>query len=173
MSEPEISRRCPQCGASFRQGALFCPQCGEKLSQPESANNPRTTRDTGPLDDPSVAASEPSLSDTIIERRDRSADTMAIETPPPSLSDTIAVERPKTAKPEPRVRAAVGAKLQRASTIARGVEGDVKHRVQKVKEISSVVIDEAGYDPSLRFVLVAAALFILFLIVVLLNNVIS
>ena len=36
-----------------------------------------------------------------------------------------------------------------------------------------VVLDEAGYDPSLRFVLVAAILFVLFLIIVLLNKLIS
>ena len=56
------------------------------------------------------------------------------------------------------------------TTKARDVEGDVKQRVQKFREISSVVIDEASYDPSLRFVLVAAALFVLFLVIVLLNR---
>jgi hypothetical protein len=39
--------------------------------------------------------------------------------------------------------------------------------------MSSVVLDEAGYDPSLRFVLVAVGLFVLFLIIVLLNKVIT
>jgi hypothetical protein len=67
---------------------------------------------------------------------------------------------------------AVGSKIQRATTLARGVEGDVIHRVQKVREISNVVLDEAGYDPSLRFVLVAAVLFVLFLVIVLLNKLI-
>ena len=28
MTEPEIARRCPTCGASIREVALFCPQCG-------------------------------------------------------------------------------------------------------------------------------------------------
>jgi hypothetical protein len=36
-----------------------------------------------------------------------------------------------------------------------------------------VVLDEAGYDPSLRFVLVAAGLFVLFVIIVVLNKVIT
>jgi hypothetical protein len=67
----------------------------------------------------------------------------------------------------------VRGKIQRATTIARDVEGDVIHRVQKVREISSVVLDEAGYDPSLRFVLVAAALFGLFLLILLLNKLIG
>jgi hypothetical protein len=68
---------------------------------------------------------------------------------------------------------AVGSKIQRATTLARDVEGDVIHRVQRVRQISSVVLDEAGYDPSLRFVLVAAVLFVLFLIIVLLNRFIT
>jgi len=64
-------------------------------------------------------------------------------------------------------------KIQRATTLARDVEGDVKNRVQKMRQISNVVLDEAGYDPSLRFVLVAAALFLLFLLVLLLNKLIT
>jgi hypothetical protein len=67
----------------------------------------------------------------------------------------------------------VGGKLQRAATRARGVEGDMKQRARKVREISGVVLDEAGDDPSLRFVLVAAVLFGLFLVIVLLNKFIS
>jgi hypothetical protein len=92
------------------------------------------------------------------------------------LSDTVAIERPE-AKPKnaagPRVRGAVGAKIQQATNLARDVEGDVKNRVQKVRKISGVVIDEAGYDPSLRFVLVAAVLFVVFLVIVLLNKFIT
>jgi hypothetical protein len=91
---------------------------------------------------------------------------------PRSMSDTIAIERPaQKAKPAGAgVRAAVGGQLRRANTIARGVEGDVAHRVQKVRQISSVVLEEAGDDPGLRFVLVAAIVFILFLVIVLLNK---
>ena len=40
-------------------------------------------------------------------------------------------------------------------------------------EYSTVVFDEAAYDPSLRFLLVAAALFALFLVIVVLNNLIG
>jgi hypothetical protein len=70
-------------------------------------------------------------------------------------------------------RGAMGARIQRATTLARDVEGDVLHRARQVREISSVVLDEAGDDPSLRFVLVAAVLFLLFLVIVILNKLIS
>jgi len=61
-------------------------------------------------------------------------------------------------------------KIHRATVTVREIEGDVLHRVEKIRHISTVVLDEAAYDPSLRFLLVAGALFVLFLIIVILNN---
>jgi len=49
----------------------------------------------------------------------------------------------------------------------------VRDRVEKIKHVSSVVIDQAGYDPSLRFILVAAVIFVLFLILLILSKVIG
>ena len=55
---------------------------------------------------------------------------------------------------------------------ARQPDG-VKGRVEKLRHVSSVVIDQAAYDPSLRFLLVAAAFFILFLVLLILSKVIG
>ena len=55
---------------------------------------------------------------------------------------------------------------------ARPPDG-VKGRVEKLQKFSSVVIDQAAYDPSLRFLLVAAAFFILFLVLLILSKVIG
>lgn len=49
----------------------------------------------------------------------------------------------------------------------------VKGRVEKLRHVSSVVIDQAAYDPSIRFLLVAAALFILFLVLLIMSKVIG
>jgi hypothetical protein len=49
----------------------------------------------------------------------------------------------------------------------------VRGRVEKIRKVSSVVIDQAAYDPSLRFLLVAAAMFLLFLILLILSKVIG
>ncbi len=49
----------------------------------------------------------------------------------------------------------------------------VKARVEKLRHVSSVVIDQAAYDPSIRFLLVAAAFFILFLVLLILSKVIG
>lgn len=52
-------------------------------------------------------------------------------------------------------------------------EDGVRGRVQKLRKVSSVVIDQAAYDPSLRFLLVAAVLFLLFLVLLILSKVIG
>ena len=147
MSEPVIARRCPHCGVSIREAAFFCPQCGQQLPGHSHAPTQPSTPDV----------TQPLFRDTIALDAAGSA----------SLKETG-----KESRSVGKI-GAVGAKIQRATTIARDVEGDVIHRVQKVRQISSVVIDEAGYDPSLRFVLVAAVLFVLFLVIVLLNKLIS
>ena len=114
--------------------------------------------------------SQANFSDTVvIERWDDQSNAG-------SMSETLAIDKREQTPSDParpRVRGAVGAKLQRASTMARGVEGDVKQRARKVREISSVVMDEAAYDPGLRFVLVALIVFGLFLVIVLLNKFIT
>jgi len=52
-------------------------------------------------------------------------------------------------------------------------EDGVRGRVEKLRKVSSVVIDQAAYDPSLRFLLVAAVLFLLFLVLLILSKVIG
>src|SRR5690349_17832573 len=51
-----------------------------------------------------------------------------------------------------------------------GVAENVRERVEKIRHVSSVVIDQAAYDPSLRFLLVAAALFLLFLVLLIVSK---
>jgi hypothetical protein len=177
MPEPEIARRCPTCGASIRELAFFCPQCGNALA-PKSGRSQTpvaeaaesTSKDTAPLDGSDVQSQQKSMSDTVaIEKTETPAGVRP-------MSDTVAIEKLEeipNPPANPRTRGAVGAGIQRATTLARDVEGDVIHRVQKVREISSVVLDEAGYDPSLRFVLVAAVVFVLFLVILLLNKLIA
>jgi uncharacterized Zn finger protein (UPF0148 family) len=168
MTEPKIARRCPSCGVSIREVALFCPQCGVEL--------PRNFERTNPLMAPTL---EYTISETAQSVADQAAEPRkdSPREPPKDSRKEVAAKVPAvtTAKASAGQAAlgAVGAKFHRATTLARDVEGDVIHRVQKVREISSVVLDEAGYDPSLRFVLVAAVLFILFLVIVLLNKLIS
>lgn len=52
-------------------------------------------------------------------------------------------------------------------------EGPVLARVDKIRKVSSVMIDQAAYDPSLRFLLVAGALFVIFVILMILSKVLG
>ncbi len=76
----------------------------------------------------------------------------------PQPSQTVPTEAvPPTPNPAPR----------------HGVAENVRERVEKIKHVSSVVIDQAAYDPSLRFLLVAVALFLLFIVLVILSKVLG
>ena len=158
MHEPQIARRCPSCGASIRDQAFFCPQCGQQL-QKGSEDETAALHDTHDI-----------VRDVTLTEADFRAHQVQPKSPPKVV--TPPPDPPSKAKNEAaqRAKAEVGARLQRATNQARGVEENVGKRVQKFREISSVVIDEAGYDPSLRFVLVAAILFVLFILIVILNK---
>jgi hypothetical protein len=162
MAKPEIARRCSACGASIREAALFCPQCGEQLAQQNLKEKPTPTSVvTTPLVDLSPARDEP-------DPKGRRSESHEDKLEPPEGAATPLQKSLAGQAPVGKVRD----KIQRATTLARDVEGDVIHRVQKVRQMSSVVLDEAGYDPSLRFVLVAAAMFLLYLVDLLLNKLI-
>jgi hypothetical protein len=60
-----------------------------------------------------------------------------------------------------------------APSALTGVADNVRDRVEKIRHVSSVVIDQAAYDPSLRFLLVAAVLFVLFVILVIVSKVVE
>ena len=74
---------------------------------------------------------------------------------------------PDVAATQP-LSAVVPPKPQKAPT-----EEGMLARVEKFRKVSSVMIDQAAYDPSLRFLLVAAFLFVLFLVLLILSKVIG
>ncbi len=171
MINPEISRRCLTCGVAVRDRAFFCPQCGRKLGPLSlEQSNPALSK----VSEPDPATAEDGNS-TLIEK----AESPKVEPPPRLVEATkTGIRQPK----EPRVLvpretrnghlpAERGAS---AAAAARGViEDNLRPRVERLRKVSSVVIDEAAYDPSLRFVLVAALLFGMFLLLLLLNELIG
>ena len=100
-----------------------------------------------------------SLSDTIV-------DTAPAETVGPDLAAT----QPLSAVVPPTVETTPTVKPQ---AVHKPAEHGVRGRVEKIRKVSSVVIDQAAYDPSLRFLLVAAAFFILFLVLLILSKAIG
>jgi hypothetical protein len=127
--------------------ALFCPGCGHAF--------------------PEAAASAPGP-DSVKQQEQRPA------TPERGKGKGVASRDRNRADLD---SARAGAKqhlrggVHRATSTARDVLADnVLPRVEKLRHVSSVVLDEAGYDPSLRFVLVAAVLFVLFLVLLFLSK---
>ena len=143
MSEPEIARRCAACGVSVRKSAAFCPQCGNPITRYQAT------------DDVPTAATQalhtvPTADDESASQVSQTAPTQVIH-PSPGLSPSLS---------------ATPAAIQ-------GVAENVRERVEKIRHVSHVVIDQAAYDPSLRFLLVAALLFLLFVVLVILSKVVE
>ena len=157
MSEPQISHRCPSCGASVRErDALFCPECGKAL------------KDTSPA----AAVSEPN--ETVANPTTAAPESETATVSAPSQVKTTHVETNPSSHPQ-RIADKTRETLHRASAVAsaaaRGVIEEPVKRVERFRHASTHVIEEASYDPSLRFVLVALGLFVVFLILLVLSKV--
>ena len=135
MSSPEISRRCRVCGASVRAGARFCQQCGTGMEKSAARRE---------ADTPSVGVEQGK--------------------PPAPLGAHGAVGRgPETAGADEMgadARDRAGAARRRPAAI---MKENLLPRVEKMREASIVVLEEASEDSGMRFVLIAVALFLLFL----------
>ena len=98
----------------------------------------------------------------------------ASEAPPPKQAPKVSAQKPPEQTPphpKPAQHETARDKLHRASTATReALAGNVK-RVEKIRQVSTVMFEEASYDPSLRFVLVALGLFIVFIILLVLSKV--
>jgi hypothetical protein len=66
-----------------------------------------------------------------------------------------------------------GRMRQRAASVSASVGENLRPRVEKLREASTVVFDEASDDPGLRFVIVAALLFLLFLFILLFSYILG
>ena len=121
---------------------MFCVECGKPLSKP--AAEPETQIDA-----------ETSAPDTV---KKTAADSVA------ARSQAAPVSKPGTYE-----KAREG--LHRASTATREAFADNVKRVDKIRHVSSAVLEEASYDPSLRFVLVALVIFVVFVVLLLLSKV--
>jgi hypothetical protein len=154
MSDPQIARRCASCGASIRERAFFCPECGSSLGAKTEELSPSPLSET---------AATQKLDQTIIERAAPSSPESSSH--PPQFKTN---QRPGGLSPS---YGSVGKTKRLETPVA--FSGDTSRKTEKLRKISSIVLDEAAYDPSLRFILVAVALFLLFLTILVLSKVIG
>jgi len=90
--------------------------------------------------------------------------SQAATTNVPPAGDTIVDNPPATVETTPVAAPVV---------VHKPADHSVRGRVKHIRKVSSVMLDEAAYDPSLRFLLVAAAFFILFLVLLIASKVIE
>ena len=154
MRDPEIDRRCAACGASVRPIAAFCPQCGQRIPKHSDSTDRRMTPD---LSETQPLRAVPDIGETLPLRSLQDlTETQPLTAPPPALVNPAQVETNlKPARP----------------VVHRAPEPESKGPVGKLRKASTVVLDQAAYDPSLRFLLVAAALFLLFLVLLIMSKV--
>jgi len=162
MPEPEIARRCLSCGVSIRVRATFCPQCGKPLTRKsDSASDANDTAPLTPDTLPLANTAHSSESAPTEPLNSRTAKSIMPFSTPPSVSRKKPMQ-------------ATAGMVHRAESRPREAVGeDGPNRVEKFRQMSTAMIDEASYDPSLRFVLVAAVLFVLFLLLLLLSELIT
>lgn len=190
--EPEIARRCKSCGAAIRARSAFCPQCGVAQAEAGAQHAPaaintsaataeasqRTTADAPPAAEKIASATQADVSlktdgarmETPAPESVRAHDAASTGTPP-------VVNQPQTSDASPGAVAVDDAqgKRQRVTTVNAAprifADDGVRHRADKLRRASNVVLDEAAADPSLRFVLVAAALIIISVLLLLLARI--
>jgi hypothetical protein len=181
--EPEIARRCTDCGAAVRGGSLFCPQCGKALKRhgAEAGDKGGGTAAEAAAEGPALRATEPGRTASVIVPQGSEAEAAAgvapqspappEDAPPTRPSAVEGRRRAEIITRRPEDDQAYGRHRRRrvASAAREAVEEKISPRVEKLRHASNVMLEEAAYDPSLRFVLVAAAAVILSLLLLLLN----
>lgn len=181
--EPEIARRCKICGAAIRARATFCPQCGVPLPNENAPSKPVGTSTDAPENLPSRVSDGQANAQTIdpAAQMKESAKSSAPVTGDTHYNKDAAVPSVPVENPLPPPTAAqpigtladgAAAKRQRVATAAPEVMGESSRpRAEKLRRASNVMLDEAAADPSLRFVLVAAVLLILSLLLLVLGRI--
>ena len=137
-------------------------------ADPETKATP--TAETQILSSPSEVTTEVSEASAVTQ-----TDLMLPEELRPASVPVVAETQPlitKTIQREPTVSEADVIIPPPAEVERPGME-HLKERVDRIRKVSSVVIDQAAYDPSLRFLLVAAFLIILFVILMVMSKVIG
>ena len=174
--QPEISRRCNSCGASTPEGSMFCPECGQPLGEGPGATDTHKVAEQKTPGESSAVASAAGSDASPAGEAQPSAPAPAqppaqVETAGSDPKPEIKTEDQTVSSANPTRVERTREKLQHASSVARGaIEQNVK-RADKIRHVSSAMLEEASYDPSLRFVLVALGVFIVFLLLLLLSKV--
>lgn len=136
----------------MRARARFCPQCGQQV-----AEEPVTEKSRAPENREATSRASSAM-----------GSTTRIETEVAAQKEDAAQPSAKEQLEQQRRRGAV--KVM-AETAREKVEERIGPRVEKIRQASNVVIDEAAEDPEVRFLLIAAVIFVLFVVIFLVTTV--
>ncbi|HYE13203.1 MAG TPA: zinc ribbon domain-containing protein [Pyrinomonadaceae bacterium] len=171
---PEISRRCLSCGASVRPSARFCPQCGEEFGEAEQARTGEGDGARGASAPPNELPPPPPTREAEAPRfsappaREFHSFLQSVEGQPagaaePLTATTTPTPRPAAQQPPADAQPAG----QQAGEGVRGrvarVKENIRPRVERMRDEALVVLEETPDDSGLRFIIIAAALFLVFL----------
>lgn len=142
---------------------MFCPQCGNATGTSAVQGDSHRAQE-----DPVDTQKHQQMPTTTEATDDEVADaTGRDQAPAPEVAAHSSLAGNVASQPRRESRA----RVQQAKTAAPGaLEGRVWPRMDKVRRASSIMLEEAAYDPSIRFILVAAVLFVLFLVLLLLSK---
>ncbi|MCA1620987.1 MAG: zinc-ribbon domain-containing protein [Acidobacteria bacterium] len=183
---PEISRRCRSCGAAVRAGARFCPQCGAVMGEEPSAAAAPETREVEPARDRTPPTGKFTAFAQSLEGEGAPAPESGAR---PEAAPAVEPRRDGDAPPRDGTPSYVAAVASHAdadegdgvdATAASGAPGargrvarvrdGTRARVGRMREEAIVVLEETPDDSGLRFVVAAAALFAVFVILLFLST---
>ena len=156
---------------------MFCPECGQPLGEePGATDAQEIVEQEPPAGESSAVVSAAGNDASQVDEAQPCAPAPAqpaaqVETAGSDPKPETKTEGQTVSPANPTRVERTREKLQHASSVARGaIEQNVK-RADKIRHVSSAMLEEASYDPSLRFVLVALGVFIVFLLLLLLSKV--
>jgi hypothetical protein len=169
MSNTKTLRRCGSCGSNVRQNSRFCPRCGGKMN-----GDGKESLKTNVKQEPIVKL-EPAVAK---EKATNTNTNLVIETPSTeNIANTETTDKP--IPPTKTLSNSNDGNMSSANVTPISSPPHVQHetndkgllpKVEKLKQVSHEMLDEAAIDPSLRFLLIAAFIFIVFVVFLILNT---
>ncbi len=158
MSDAPISRRCPKCGASIRRSGSFCPQCGNQVAVGGAAKGSGTLKpkNTAEAKNPAEYHKGTASAESSVDRPVKVAEPQSGAT---TVSSSPGLNRlPESKKqilPQP---------ARRDPSPGGSPQGE------RIRRPSQTVTGGASVDNSIRFLVVAIALFVGFLVLLIVSQ---
>lgn len=163
--EPEIARRCARCGAAVRGRAQFCPQCGVGMNAAP-----------GRKETASLAGDEArGTSGRLVDEAERIAQELngRVAVPAGAAARASGDNMQLSAPPVVIATDASGTAALAETQRGPGMRVRAGERAERLRAASFDMLDDAQDDPALRFVLIALALFVLFLLILLFSHILA